>query len=112
MWSESSDDAVLAALGERLARQRLDRNLTQAAVAREAGVSRATVQRLERGESTQLANLVRVLRALGLLDALERAVPESPPSPVRQALDRGKVRQRASGRLPAAGTGPWRWDDD
>ena len=85
----SPDAAALLELGRRLTRSRLDRNLTQAALAREAGVSKRTVERLEAGESTQLGNLLRVLRALGLLGRLDSLVPDSPPSPVEQLrLDR------------------------
>lgn len=56
---ETTDAAVLAELGDRLSRRRLQRNLTQAQLAREAGVSKRTVIRLERGESSQVTNLIR-----------------------------------------------------
>lgn len=51
------------------------RGLTQVQLADRAGVSRETISRLERadgGVSTE--NLLRVLRALGILDVLPRAV--------------------------------------
>ena len=59
----TSDDAALETLGRRLARHRLNRNLTQAALAAQAGVSTPTVQRIEQGHSSQAANLIRILRA-------------------------------------------------
>ena len=93
-----TDDAVLAALGERLAQRRLRRDLTQQQLADEAGVSRRTLVRLEAGESTQLTNLVRVLRALGLLENLPALVPAPGPSPLQQLRNRGKRRKRASGK--------------
>ena len=52
-YAQPSDDAALQALGRRLARHRLNRNLTQAEVAAEAGVSTLTVQRVEQGRSSQ-----------------------------------------------------------
>ena len=61
---QMSDEALLRELGHRLARHRLNRNMTQAALAHEAGVSRSTVARLESGESTQLTNLLRILRGI------------------------------------------------
>ena len=61
------DPAALAELGRRLARQRLDRNLSQDDLAREAGVSKRTLHRMEHGHSAQMTNWIRVLRALGLL---------------------------------------------
>ena len=63
--TETTDQQVLAELGDRLAQYRLNRNLTQDQLAREAGVSKRTVVRLENGQSSQMTNLVRVLRALG-----------------------------------------------
>ena len=94
----ATDHAVLAALGEQLARRRLQQNLTQASLAREAGVSLSTVVRLERGASTQLTNLVRVLRVLDLLANLRALVPPPLPSPLEQLRTHAKERRRASRR--------------
>ncbi len=107
-----SDDAVLAELGVRLRRQRLDQNATQAAVAHEAGVSKSTVERLEAGESVQLSSLVRVLRALGLSERLELAVPAPLPSPMRLLERDGELRQRASAPVAASPAAPWTWGDE
>lgn len=109
-----TDAMVLRSLGERLAQHRLARNLTQAELAREAGVSRRTLVRMEAGESTQLLNLVRVLRALDLLDGLEGVLPEIGPSPMEQWRQRGKERRRASGRAREDETGgaSWSWGEE
>ena len=110
---QPSDHAALQALGRRLARHRLNRNLTQAEVAAEAGVSTLTVQRIEQGRSSQATNLIRILRALGLLDNLDSLVPEPAISPIQQARMRGRIRQRASSRAgkpePPA---EWSWGDE
>ena len=92
-----SDTAALEALGSRLAAVRLKRNLTQTALGREAGVSRATVERLERGAGAELKLLVRVLRALQLLEGFLAAIPADEPSPMALLRARGKKRQRARG---------------
>ena len=100
-------------LGRRLARHRLNRNLTQAAVAAEAGVSTLTVQRIEQGHSSQAANLIRILRALGLLENLDALVPEPAISPVQQARMRGRIRQRASSRSGKPEPSiDWTWGDE
>lgn len=110
---EQSDQAVLLALGERLARYRLNRNQTQQALAQEAGVSRRTLIRIENGESVQLTNLVRVLRALGLLQHFDALVPEPAASPVQQVKLQGRIRQRASSPSPVtAEEQPWSWGED
>ena len=110
--NELTDRAVLSELGNRLARHRLDRNLTQAQLAREAGVSMRTVVRLENGESSQLHNLVRVLRALGLIANLDAMIPSPPASPLAQLKSRAKERRRASPVDKKRATGSkWTWGD-
>lgn len=91
-----SDEQILAELGARLARARLDRQLTQADLAEQAGVSKRTLERLEAGDSTQLLTLVRVLRVLGLLSALDGALPETQIRPLEMLKMKGQQRQRAS----------------
>lgn len=91
-----TDTAVLEELGTRLKRTRLQRNLTQRRLAEEAGISLATARNLEDGKPSQLVTLIRVLRVLGLLGGLERAVPEPLPSPIEELRLRGRERRRAS----------------
>ncbi len=100
--SALSDTAALEALGSRLAAVRLKRNLTQTALAREAGVSRATIERVERGVGADLKLLVRVLRALELLEGFLAGIPADEPSPMALLRARGKKRQRARGENPTA----------
>jgi transcriptional regulator with XRE-family HTH domain len=110
---QSPDDAVLADLGRRLARHRLDRNLTQAQLAHEAGVSRRTLERIEAGQSAQLASFIRVLRALSLIDTLDALVPKPIASPIEQLKLRGKERRRASPKAQAShASDDWTWDDE
>ena len=110
---EMTDSAALAELGDRLARLRLQRNLTQAQLAREAGVSKRTLIRLENGESSQVKNLIRVLRALGLLGNLDALVPPPLPSPIEQLRSRAKERRRASpGATKREPSSKWTWGDD
>ena len=108
--NDMSDTAALEVLGQRIARYRLNRNMTQGALAGEAGVSLPTVQRLEGGHSTQATNLIRVLRALQLLDNLESLVPEPAISPLQQARMQGRTRQRASSPRSHKAAAPWTWD--
>ena len=106
-----SDTTALEELGRRIARYRLNRNQTQEALAAEAGVSLPTIQRIEHGRSSQTANLVRVLRALKLLENLDALIPEPTVSPIQQARLQGKKRRRASsGRMPPPKE-PWSWGD-
>lgn len=91
----SSDENIAAILGERLERLRLDhhKQLTQAKLAKQAGMSRSTYQKLIEGKGT-LINLISVLRVLDGLDNLDALLPEKPLSPVQLLKMQGKVRQR------------------
>jgi transcriptional regulator with XRE-family HTH domain len=109
------DDLVLRELGERLARTRLEKNLSQAGLAKEAGVSKRTVERVEAGEAVKSNSLIRVLRGLGQLEVLDRLVPEPLPSPVERLRLQGRRRQRAGAPRTASAstpTEPWRWGDE
>ena len=107
-----TDDAVLAELGARIASRRIELQLTQAAVAEQAGIAKRTLERIEAGQTSQLLTLVRVLRVLDAASGLDSVIPESGPSPMDLLKRKGKVRQRASGRRIAQATGkPWRWDE-
>jgi transcriptional regulator with XRE-family HTH domain len=112
LTQQLSDRAVLSHLGRRLAQFRLDRNVTQRELAAEAGVSLPTVQRLEGGRGATLTALVRVLRALDLLEGLEALVPEPLPSPIEQLERGGRLRQRAAGahsKLRRQQSDGWSW---
>jgi transcriptional regulator with XRE-family HTH domain len=90
-----TDDAILAEMGARLRRERLDRNLTQSEVARRSGVSEKTIVKVENGHNSSVSTLIRILRALGMLGRIDALLPEPGLSPIAVARLRGKVRQRA-----------------
>jgi len=108
-----ADDTILAEIGERVARRRLDLQLTQADVAGQAGISKRTVERIEAGASAQMSSVIRILRVLDLLSALDRMIPEAGPRPMDLLKRKGKVRQRASSRRRVDQSDkPWSWDDE
>jgi transcriptional regulator with XRE-family HTH domain len=76
-------------MGEYLATWRKLRQLTVAQVADRAGISRYTVMRLEGGEGASMENLLRVARALGVLDMLTAALDP-------YATDLGRLRAQES----------------
>jgi transcriptional regulator with XRE-family HTH domain len=108
-----TDEAVLKELGGRLADARIEQNLTQAALAEKAGVSKRTVERLESGEvATQLSGFLRVCRALGLLERFETLLPEPVPGPMAQLKQAGRKRQRATGKKSGPDkTKKWTWGE-
>ena len=106
-----TDQTVLRELGERIARRRIRRSLTQAQLAREAGIGKRTLERFENGSSIQLSGLIRILRVLELLPALDLAVADPELSPVDLAKRRGKQRKRASSRKSRVERDSWEWKD-
>ncbi|HEX5056284.1 MAG TPA: helix-turn-helix transcriptional regulator [Gammaproteobacteria bacterium] len=109
-----SNDAILAELGDRLRRLRLNADISQEALAEATGLSRKTVQNAESGENCSMDTLVRMLRGLNALDQLENFMPPASPSPIQMARLHGKTRRRARKAGAAKGgppdkNGDWRW---
>lgn len=90
-----NNESVAEEVGRRIEQLRLERNLTQQAVADEVGLSRVSYRRLEAGEA-KLVNVIAVLRVLGQLEMLEQAIPDAVFSPMEQLKLQGNKRQRAS----------------
>lgn len=114
--AQQTDQAVLEEIGARLRNARLERNLSQEALAEAAGIGRVTLQRIEEGVSgSSLPTLIRILRALDLSEGLDQLVPEATPGPVTEARSLGKGRRRAgTPRRPGGDEAPppWRWGDE
>lgn len=116
-FGELTDVALLRELGRRVGRHRLARNMTQTELGDLAGVGRSTVQKLERGGTVQAVSLVKIFRALDLLDEFDAAIPERIELPV-QELDRTRSpRRRARHRTQETDAGatpeqPWTWGDE
>jgi transcriptional regulator with XRE-family HTH domain len=110
---ELTEAAVLQELGTRLARRRIDSGLTQAALAREAGVAKRTVERIEAGRTAELGTLIRLLTVLDLSAGLDALVPDAAPSPISLLKSRGRERRRASRprAAPTAPGQPWSWTE-
>ena len=111
---QTTDEAVLRELGGRLAQVRLERNLTQAQLAAQAGVSKRTVERLESGGvATRLSGFICVCRVLEVIERFDVLVPEPVPSPIEQLKLRGRKRQRASAKGKSkAPSRRWQWGDE
>jgi transcriptional regulator with XRE-family HTH domain len=107
-----SDATVLQKIGRGLAQRRVELELTQADLAAQAGIAKRTVERVEAGESTQTANLIRIFRILGLIYSLTALLPETGPRPLDLLKLKGKQRQRASSKKRTQQTGtPWSWGE-
>ena len=113
--AQLTDDAILQEFGSRLAKARLDRNMTQAELAGRAGVSKRTIERLEAGSATtQVSTILRLGRVLEFIERFDALIPEAGPSPITLLKLRGKERKRASGakapnHVVGESAGNWTW---
>lgn len=107
------DDAVLQELGRRLTQVRIDLNLTQAELARKAGVGKRTLERLEAGETTQTRTLFRIFRELDLLEKVEILLPEPTARPSHTIKDANALPKRVSRKRSAKSDDEkWKWGDE
>lgn len=95
MMSENTDTEIVQELGDRLRQYRLQRNITQAQLAKSTGLHVNTVKNAELGQDPRLSTVVKVLRGLNRLDALESFLPPPRISPLQLAKAQNKRRQRA-----------------
>lgn len=77
-----TDEQILQELGTRLKIERIRQKMTQETFAKNCGVAKSTVERFEKGESVQLANLLKMLRTLHQLSGIELLLPVTEPSPM------------------------------
>nr|WP_321358933.1 helix-turn-helix transcriptional regulator [uncultured Hyphomonas sp.] len=109
-FSTASSDRIVEALGKRLDEIRLARNVPQASLARQAGVSRSTLTRIAEGKGVSLDSFVRIMQALGLSDHLAALLPDPSIRPVDRVRLEGTERKRASRKRKPAGK--WTWGDE
>jgi putative transcriptional regulator len=109
-FSTASSEAIIEVLGKRLDEIRLSRNVAQADLAQEAGVSRSTLSRLSDGKPVSLDSFVRIMQALRLGDHLAALLPDPSVRPVDRVRLDGAERQRASGKRTEPSD--WRWGDE
>lgn len=109
-FSTASSEAIIEALCQRLDDIRLSRNLSQAQLAAEAGVSRSTLTRLADGQSISMDSFVRILQALRLTDHLAALLPDPAVRPVDRVRLDGAERRRARGKRAAPPV--WTWGDE
>lgn len=110
-YAVASPEAIESELGQKLDRLRLSKNINQSTLAKEAGVSRRTISRLENGEGISLDTLIRVMRALGVVDRLATLLPDPTTRPVERIKLGGRERKRARMKK-TSDTAAWAWGQE
>lgn len=96
-------------LGARLEQLRLSRNIIQADLAQDAGISERTLRRLESGDGGTLDSLFRVLTALRLDGNLDLLIPNPEIRPIERVHTKGRERQRSSSSKSEKHSSNWQW---
>ena len=108
-----TDMAILARIGEKLKSVRLKQNITQQSLSEAANVSLSTIKKIEKGDIRSFDSLLRLLRTLGKLDALQQLVEEEQLSPSEYynmvQASKANHRKRAVGKLPNTGKEVSEW---
>ncbi len=86
-------EELQAALGERVRRLRLSRNIDQRTTAGKAGISEKALRNLEAGRGSTVETLLRTLKALDSLQGIEMLAPEVTVDPLA-LLHSSKPQQR------------------
>lgn len=92
---------IIATLGARLRQQRLARNLVQSELAGMAGVSTATLKRIEKTGQCSVEAWVRVIKALGLVAELDGVFARSPESIAQMEQAAAASRRKRASRKSA-----------
>ena len=114
-FSSASSATAIKELCERLEKIRLSRNVSQAGLAEEAGVSRSTMTRIADGKPISLDSFVRVMQALRIADNLAALLPDPSVRPVDRVRFGGAERQRARPKPDLKGgrsQNKWVWGDE
>ena len=111
-FSIATSEQIEGALCRQLESIRLTRNLTQAQLAREAGISLRTIGRLEKGLGVSLDTFIRALTALGLQTNLQTLLPDPNVRPIERVYFGGTERKRARPVQTDPEKSTWSWGDD
>ena len=96
---ELSDDAILREIGDRIKQRRITLNYTQEETSVKAGLSKLTISKCENGTTPVTLNtLIRILRVLNSLDAIDDFLPKQQFSPIEIAKLLKNRKQRASSK--------------
>ena len=75
-------DELQVALGDRMRRLRLSRNIDQRTTASKAGISEKALRNLEAGRGSSVGTLLRTLKALDYLQGIDMLAPEVTVNPL------------------------------
>ena len=95
--NEMSSNFVISELGNRIKQYRINSQITQAELAKMTGISLRNIVRIEKGEDTQIKNIIKILSALHLQNNLDLLIPDESERPTYKInVEKHKKRNRVS----------------
>ncbi len=105
--NSTKTDAVLNEIGQRLTQQRGLAKLTQAGLAKKAGVSKRTVERIEAGSSIQLSTMIQVLRVFKLLESFGLSLTAKTTAAPAQNKSKSTKSEESPSSVPSIKSHSW-----
>ncbi len=107
--SDLQDKAISAEISARFKQYRIASSMTRTELAEKSMVSVGTIARFENGSDIGLLNLIKLLRALDLIDKLDLLIsdPQERPS---NYISKSAPKQRARKRKKT--DNDWKWGDE
>ncbi len=110
-FSIATSAQIEVTLCKRLESIRLSRNITQAQLAEEAGVSPRTIGRLEKGQGVSMDTFIRIMMALGIQQSFEALLPDPTVRPIERVGIGAGERKRARPTQYRDERPNWSWGD-
>lgn len=106
----TNNKSILKELGSRIKDTRIQLGLKQADMAVKAGVSPATMQRIENGACNSIDSILNVLRSLNLLENINLLIPEY-EIPLEDIVKKAKKKKRVRNKEEQQSE-EWVWGED
>lgn len=101
-WIFSTEQEILIDIGKKLKKIRLQHNLTQKEMSEEVGLSISTISLIEKGKSTTVESLIRILIRLNRIKDFESVFRVGENLELKSKFEKAKLkseRKRASKRI-------------
>lgn len=101
-WLFLTEWEILKEVGKRLKKIRLQHNLTQKDLSKEVGLSVSTISLIEKGKSTSVESLIRILARLNRIREFESVFKVSEDLELKLKFEKAKLRserKRASRKI-------------
>jgi len=88
-WQEQSHKEIYLSVGKRIRSMRVSHGYSQKELAKESGLGRTTIFRIEKGESISFDAIIRIFRVFHTLDRFETLFDVLELSPMKMYLKDG-----------------------